>query len=372
MKHADIIVIGGGATGAACALGLAREKAGKVLMLDETPGIHRPSRANFGLTTYLLKGLNDAVYAKWAFKATQEWVEFGAQLEQDSGISLDFIRNGIGEPFLSEEEKAVRVQLTMQLKEMAEVNGYKYTAKFLDRYEFSQLNPKMELGEKVIGGMFSPDCGHVNPLFLLRAMRKVFINEGGSFLAGESVMEIIPNQSHTIIKTNNETYECKKLVVAAGHGSTRLLDRLGVKLPLYPLRGQLLVTNRQPPLLPVPLLLVRQTGEGTFMIGVSIEQAGYDVRTTVKQMNQQAKKAIEAFPIMAEFKWVRSWAAIRVMTEDDSPVYDTIPGHDNIFVLVGHSAVSLASLHSSIIPRWIISDKKTKEIEHLGLRRFNV
>ena len=372
MKHADIIVIGGGATGAACALGLVREKAGTVLMLDKTFGIYRPSRANFGLTGYLLKGINDAVYAKWAFKAIQEWAEFGPQLEQDSGISLDLALNGVGEPFLCEEEKAVRVRQTQQLKEMAEVNGYKYNCEILDRHEFSQLVPKMELGEKVIGGMFSSDNGHVNPLFMLRAMRKTYINEGGVFIAGESVMEIIPGQSHTIIKTNIESYVCSKVVVAAGHGSTRLLNHLRVKLPLFPLRGQLMVTNRQPPMLPIPLFLVRQTGEGTFMIGVSIEQAGHDIGTTVEAMNSQAKKAIELFPIIAEFNWVRSWGAIRVITQDDSPVYDTIPGHDNIFVLVGHSAVSLASLHSSIIPKWIISGRKPKEIENLGLRRFHV
>ena len=372
MKHADIIVIGGGATGAACALGLVREKAGTVLMLDETPGIHRVSRANFGLTTYMLKGLNDPAYAEWALQATKKWPEFGSGLEGETGITIDLSLDGGGEAFLSEQEKETRIRQNRQLKDMADKRGSEYPARVLDRYEFSQLIPKMELGDAVTGGMFVPGAGHVNPLFMLRAIRKAFLIRGGTFIPGESVMEITPDKSHTLVKTGTHAYACDKLVVAAGHGSTRLLDALGIRLPLYPLRGQLMVTNRMPPLLPIPLLNVRQTAEGTFMIGVSLEHAGHDVRTTVDVMKAQAQKAIAVFPMMAGLNWVRSWAAIRVMTPDDSPVYDTVPGFNNIFILAGHSAVSLAPLHASIIPQWIISRKKPGEIQRFGLGRFHV
>ena len=372
MKQADIIVIGGGATGAACSLGLIRKKAGTVLMLDEKPGLHRVSRANFGLTTYSLKGMNDSSYAEWALQATKKWPAFGLELEQNTGIGLDLSLKGEGEAFLNEQEKETRIKQIRQLKKMADERGSEYQGRVLDRNEFSQLIPKMELGGKVIGGLFFPGAGHVNPLFMLRAIRKAFLIQGGTFTPGESVMEILPGRSHTIVKTTTQTYACEKLVIAAGHGSTRLLGSLGVKLPIYPLRGQLLVTSRMPPLLPISLLNVRQTGEGTFMVGVSIEHAGHDVRTTVSVMKSQAQKAIEVFPVMAGFKWVRSWAAIRVMTPDDSPIYDELPGFKNIFILAGHSAISLAPLHASIIPQWIISGKRPDKINNFGLRRFHV
>lgn len=372
MKQADIIIIGGGAAGAACALGLIRQKAGTIIMLDEKPGIHRASRANFGLTTYMLKGLNDSAYADWAFQATKKWADFGPGLEQDTGVGLDLSLEGGGEAFLSDHEKEVRIEQNQKMQDMAEERGSEYPAQILDRYEFAQLIPKMELGEKVTGGMFVPGAGHVNPLFMLRAIRKAFLSNGGTFIPGESVMGIVPGQSNTIVKTNKENYSCKKLVVAAGHGSPRLLGPLGVELPIYPLRGQLLVTNRMPPLLPIPLLNIRQTGEGTFMIGVSLEQAGYDIRTTVNVMKAQASNAIEVFPIMAELNWVRSWAAIRAMTPDDSPIYDTVPEFENIFILAGHSAISLAPMHASVIPQWIISGNKPNEIKNFGLERFHV
>jgi glycine/D-amino acid oxidase-like deaminating enzyme len=372
MKNADIIIIGGGATGAATALGLVRSKAGKVLLLDEKPGIHRVSRANFGLTTYMCKGLDDTAYADWSLRSTYEWKNFAKELEEESGICLDLSLNGGGEVFLEEEEIEIRTQQTRTLKAMAKERGSEYPVTMLDKYEFSQLIPKMKLGEKVLGGMFVQDAGHVNPLFLLRAMRKTFIDLGGRFIPGESVMEVIPGPSGIIVKTNKKEYGCKKLVMAAGHGSTRLMGKLGTDLHLYPQRGQLLVTSRMPPILPIPLLTIRQTGEGTFMIGVSNEDAGHDMRVTVKVLKDQAKKAIEVFPMLADLKWVRCWSAVRVITPDASPLYDTIPGHDNIFVMAGHSAISLAPMNASYMAPWIINGIKPKEIEGFGLGRHNV
>ncbi|MBT3487178.1 MAG: FAD-binding oxidoreductase [Desulfobacula sp.] len=372
MKNADIIVIGGGATGAATGLGLVRNSAGKVLLFDEKPGIHRVSRANFGLTTYMCKGLNDTAYADWALRSTYEWAGFAKQLEKESGICVDLSLNGGGEAFLTQEEMQVRVEMTRVLKELASARGSEYPVTILDRADFSRLMPKMKLGEKVVGGMFVKGAGHVNPLFMLRAMRKTFIDRGGKFVPGESVMEILPGKSNITVKTNKSEYGCEKLVIAAGHGSTRLMGRLGVDLHLYPQRGQLLVTNRMPPLLPIPLLRVRQTAEGTFMIGVSNESAGHDVRVTVDVLKDQAQKGIAVFPMLARLMWVRSWAAVRVMTPDGSPLYDTIPGHDNIFILAGHSAISLAPMHAKYIPLWIINGKKPDDIKGFGLGRFNV
>ncbi|MDA3791660.1 MAG: FAD-dependent oxidoreductase [Desulfobacula sp.] len=372
MKNADIIVIGGGATGAATGLGLVRNHSEKILLFDEKPGIHRVSRANFGLTTYMCKGLNDTKYADWSLRASHEWAGFAKQLEDESGICVDLSLNGGGEVFLTQAEMDVRIDQTRILKEMAKARGSEYPVSILDKYEFSKLIPKMKLGEQVVGGMFVQGAGHVNPLFLLRAMRKAFVDQGGEFIPGESVMEICPRQSDIIIRTTKNEYGCKKLVVAAGHGSTRLMGTLGVNLHLYPQRGQLLVTNRMKPLLPIPLLTVRQTAEGTFMIGVSNESAGHDTRVTVAVLKDQAKKGIAVFPMLAGLKWVRCWAALRVMTPDGSPLYDTIPGHDNIFVLAGHSAISNAPLHASTIAPWIISGIKPKRIEGFGLGRFNV
>ena len=53
MKKIDVVVVGGGISGASIALGLIRNGAGKVVMLDEQLPTQRLSRGNFGLTWFM-------------------------------------------------------------------------------------------------------------------------------------------------------------------------------------------------------------------------------------------------------------------------------------------------------------------------------
>ena len=51
-------------------------------------------------------------------------------------------------------------------------------------------------------------------------------------------------------------------------------------MPLRPQRGQILVTERLAPLLPLPSSGLRQTSDGTVMIGATQEEVGFDTSTT--------------------------------------------------------------------------------------------
>lgn len=57
MASADVIIIGGGISGAATGLGLVEEGAGKVLIFDEQLPSQRLSRGNFGLTWFMCKAV---------------------------------------------------------------------------------------------------------------------------------------------------------------------------------------------------------------------------------------------------------------------------------------------------------------------------
>src|SRR3546814_14289164 len=72
-----------------------------------------------------------------------------------------------------------------------------------------------------------------------------------------------------------------KIVLAAGHGIPRLAGMVGLNVPTRPERGQVLVTERVQRFLPMPMSGVRQTIEGSIMIGSSNEDVGFDDVTTL-------------------------------------------------------------------------------------------
>ncbi len=373
MKKADIIVIGGGIMGAATALGLVREGAGRVLMFDEQLPTQRLSRGNFGLTWFMCKGANNPVYARWSRMATQMWPEYAAKLKEDSGYDVELEWTGGALHAIGEEQFQAYGESIVSLKKVCNDDGLDYPARMLDRDEFASMIPDMKLGEEVTGAMYSPEQGHVNPLLLLAAMRAAFQKMGGTYLGGHSVSAIEPNGDGTVtLKSSQGDYQCTKLVIAAGHGSARLLGGLGTTLNIYPQRGQLMVSERAKRVLRFPILAVRQTVDGTFMIGLSIEDTAHDTHVTVEAMKSQAANAIQLFPELARVNWVRGWGAIRVMTPDGAPIYDQLSDHKNIYVLAGHSAVTLAPVKTKHIASWILEKDEATQISHFSIGRFNV
>jgi glycine/D-amino acid oxidase-like deaminating enzyme len=221
--------------------------------------------------------------------------------------------------------------------------------------------------------MYTPDQGHINPLKLMAALRCAFQKAGGTFVSGQSVSLIQPQSSGTVsLKTVRGDYECRRLVVAAGHGSNRLLSSLGERLAIYPQRGQLMVSERCPRVLRVPVLCVRQTADGTFLIGLSTEDCGLNTRVTAAAMKSQAANAVRLFPGLGRVNWVRSWGAIRVMTPDGAPIYSTLRRNENISVVALHSAVSLAPLAVQEVAPWILGTRQHELLPHFCHERFTV
>ncbi len=373
VKKVDIVVVGGGMMGAATALGLVREGAGKVVMFDEQLPSQRLSRGNFGLTWFMLKGANNPVYARWCRMATMLWPEFSAKLEEETGYNIELEWNGGAMHAVGEEQFQTFAESVDNLKKVCAEEGLDYPARMVDRSEFAAMIPGMTLGEEVTGAMYSPEQGHVNPLTLLAALRSGFQKKGGVYFGGLSVSMIEPNGDGSItVRTSQGDYQCAKLVLAAGHGSSRLMTSLGQHLNIYPQRGQLIVSERAKRVLPFPILAVRQTMDGTFMIGLSTEDTAHNTEVTIEAMKGQTANAIKLFPELAKINWVRGWGAIRVMTPDGGPIYDRLENHKNIYVLSGHSAVSLAPLKTKHIAPWILEKEEAPQISHFSNGRFNV
>jgi len=365
----DICVIGGGFMGAAVALGLVKTGA-RVLMIDKTSTLYKASRANFGLVWSQSKGLGNRDYSRLSVKAVRSFAAFAGWLEQESGIDTE-LRLGAGLVLsIGAAELAARQKLIQQLHREAKQSGERHPSRMVDRAEVQALVGATPLGEHVAGGSFSDIDGDVNPLLLLRALRKVFAGCGGHFRQGCAVKAIQRTGGAYVLETTRGSIAAPGLVLAAGLGNIELAGMVGKTVPLKPEKGQLLVTERVAPFLPFPMSGIRQTGNGSVMIGYTNEDTGFEVSTTASAARRLSRRALEIFPGLGRIRVVRSWGGLRLLTRDDVPIYDEID--ENIFLLATHSAVTLAAVHASLLPDWILGGAKPDEIQHFNLARFHV
>ena len=367
MADFDAIIVGAGLVGTAVAYGLARRDQ-KVVVLDEGDIAHRASRGNFGLIWVQSKGFGVPEYQRWTRRSADDWSAFSAELLELTGVASGHERPGGVTICLSEDELERRRQRMEQLHLEAGETHFEY--EMLDRVELKKLLPA--IGPEVLGASYTPYDGHANPLYTLRALHAALMKRGGRYVPNARVERIAAAPHRFTIDVAGERFAAPRLVLGAGLGNAALAEHIGLNVPVRPVRGQIIVTERLQPFLPMPTVMIRQTVEGTIMIGESREEAGFDDTTSVEIVHTLAERAVRTFPILRQAKIVRTWGALRVMSADGLPVYEQSAAFPGAFVCTCHSGVTLAAAHALHYAQYVIDGALPAELARFSTRRFDV
>ncbi|PLC55697.1 nopaline dehydrogenase [Pollutimonas nitritireducens] len=366
----DVIVIGAGMVGAAVAYGLASAHT-RVLVLDGGDTDFRAAKANFGLVWVQGKGWGNPAYQRLSHEAAQLWPAFADQLMDETGICLDYESKGglnfcVGESQL----EARRIRLSQWHGETPERVP---CTQMLDRTSLRKLLPGVRLGKEVSGASFGTTDGHVNPLRLLAALQKGLVHRGGTLLGNHAVKGVSAlSQGGFSVQANLQRFDAAQIVIAAGLGSSALGPMIGLDVPLRPQRGQLMVTERLAPLLPLPASGIRQTREGTVMIGLTQEDVGFDLSTTSAAAAQMSRQALQILPDLARARLIRQWSCLRIMTPDGCPVYAESAAYPGAWIALCHSGVTLASFHAGPLADSLRNAKLDSRLNFFHHERFDV
>ena len=365
-EETEIAVIGGGLVGAAIAWGLSH--AGKrVSILDEGDNAFRASRGNFALVWVQSKGLGMAPYAAWSVRSSNAWSALASALKDETGIDVAHQRPGGLMLSLSDGEQERRVAQMRRLHNQPEMIPYPYEV--LDHARTKQLLP--EVGLQVAGSIYCPLDGHVNSLKLFRSLHAALAARGVAYRPNRPV-ETITRDGTFIVAGSWGELRAEKIVLAAGNGNERLAPQVGLHAPVRPQRGQIIVTEMAKSFLNYPLVTVRQTDEGGVMIGDSLEEVGFENVVTTPITATEANRAVRMFPLLAGLNVVRTWSALRVMSQDGFPIYDQSGTHPGAFLATCHSGVTLAANHAFDIAPQIAAGRLSDELVPFSARRFHV
>lgn len=361
----DVIVIGGGLVGLAAAMGMAREGA-DILILDAGDLDFRASRGNFGLVWAQSKGAASRDYAIWTRRSIQQWPELEDEIEALCGVQTHYRRDAVGLHFcLGDEEFEKRSRI---INGVASHNLPGDDTRMIDRAEALDYFPG--LGDKVTGASCSSLDGACQPLALLRGLSLSAQQAGAKLLTDAAVQELSPHAEGYRVTSKRGIASAPKILIAAGLGTNKLARPFGLPDIVHPEKGQILVTERTEPMLPVTSTSLRQTWEGSILIGDTKEDTGLEDSSGSQGILTLARRAVSVLPAMARLRIVRSWAALRVLTPDGRPVYDESPTHPGIYVATTHSGVTLAPVHRGPLARWILHGEQPEELHAFSSRRL--
>ncbi|WP_028957455.1 FAD-binding oxidoreductase [Sulfitobacter sp. 20_GPM-1509m] len=361
----EFTVIGGGVVGLSIAYGLLRE--GKtVRILDEGDLDFRASRGNFALVWLQSKGFGLSDYSVWTQRSISLWPTLSNALLQETGIDVGLSQKGGFLLYLDEDGLEQHVnRLTILNQDLA---NHRIPFTQMDNGELQKMLPG--LGPDVVGGTYCPLDGHVNALRLFNALHKACVNRGVDYVPNASVTKLARANGEYVIETLKGTFGTPKVVLAAGLGNAKLAPMIGLKAPLSPQRGQIIVTEKLDKFLDYPIGTIRQTDEGSVLIGASKEDAGFDVSTSSNVMSDLAAEAVKMFPVLARARIVRAWGSLRVMCPDGFPLYDEDSSTHDAFLVTCHSGVTLSAAHALELTKEIAGGKLSDQSRKFGPQRF--
>ena len=357
-RPTDVIVMGGGVVGLSLAYGMAKDGA-CVRVIDGADDDIRAARANFGLVWVQGKGQGQghlqghgngsgfSAYAGWTQRSAESWADFAAGLHTRSGIDVRHEQRGGLSFCIGEEAYAAKRNALARLHNQHQPGDAEVV--LLDRQQTQALLPAVRLGDQVMGASYCVQDGQCDPLALMRSLRAACIVLRVDFSVGSQVTDIKRDGSNFIVQTSLDTFSTPRVVIAAGLGGNALGAMVGIDAPIRPQRGQILVSERLQPFLPFAGDTVRQTADGTVMVGATHEEVGLDLSTTADGGAELARHAVDVFPDLAAMRLVRAWAGLRVMTPDGYPLYIESESHPGAALVTCHSGVTLAAVHADVL-----------------------
>ncbi|MBV8406610.1 MAG: FAD-dependent oxidoreductase, partial [Alphaproteobacteria bacterium] len=197
------------------------------------------------------------------------------------------------------------------------------------------------ISKAVRRGVLVPGNGYtVSPQRIVQTLHRLFIEAGGRLVA-ENVMKILPREGGGYdLMTNVGFHVAQTVVVAAGARAVRLLEPIGVRVPLETERGyHVMLPNHG-------LSLTTTISNKSRSFGVTPMEQGLRVAGTVEIAGLEAppderrNKALLAnvrtmFPEV-NTEGHRFWMGFRPSTPDSLPLLGEVTGRRGLFLAVGH------------------------------------
>jgi sarcosine oxidase subunit beta len=339
LGHADVVVIGGGIVGTAAAYSLAR--AGVSVTLCERGGLGREaSGANVGLVTLFSAHSLAEPEPGILFGLTRASIDAYAALGDEVGLDVEYEQGG--GIMLAESE--AQLQALRPAYESYRRHGV--PVEWLGPAE-ARAAARGFVSDRIRGGVACPLNGQVNPMLATRALARGAMRHGARLLTGTAVEGIACSRGRVeAVRTDAGEIACRWVVNAAGAWAAEVGAMVGLRIPVAPARGQILLTEPLPRRLGTVIAGIepsaRQTRSGNVIIGSTLEHVGFDKTVTTATIAAFAREALPHFPWLRQVRVLRVWAGLRPLTPDSRPIIQLADEPEGLCLAVGHSRRGIA------------------------------
>jgi len=370
INKADIVIIGGGISGTAIGYFLLKHGAKNVVILErDFLSAGATGRCGAGIRQQWGSDINCILtqFSSDFFENAEEELNYPDSIEFHQGGYMLLVSN---------EDELIQTKKNISLQ-----NSLGIGSKLLDIDQALEIAPILNKNNIIAAAYHSKD-GHLNPFKTTQAFADAFIRLGGKICINTTVNAIATQNNKVIgIDTSQGHIATPCIINAAGGHTNHLSSMIGVDLPLYAERHNILVTEPVEPLLSTMVMSLslnfycQQVPHGSFVMGRSCINQPRDLRMTADStfLENMASTITTVMPVLKNLKMLRQWAGLYNMSPDKHPIYGQVPGVSGFFVAAGFSGhgFMLGPATGQIMAEIVLGLTPTLPWERLGLSRFD-
>jgi D-amino-acid dehydrogenase len=388
-NNSDVLVIGGGIIGTACAYYLMKE-GWRVRILEQSKFNEGASNGNCGLivTSHLLplcvpgairnelKRMilrRSPLYVKPSldFNRLHWFLNFARKCNAEHLARAIRVRERIlhhSEQLyntLIHEEKIEcewkKKGILMVYKAEAEMEKYSQTNAYLKPYGLDAkpylgdalLELEPALRKDIFGAWYHPIESHLRPEALLREWLQVLIRAGAVIQEDCRLINFVVegDRVERIITTKGE-FNADHYVLATGAWTPQIARQLNLRVPVQAGKGYS-ITMARPSICPeIPCYFYEKSVVATpwksgYRLGGTMEFSGFNTTMVPERLQNLKNVAREYLQDPVGEPVLEEWVGMRPMTYDDLPIIDCAPRHRNLFMATGHGMTGISMAPST-------------------------
>lgn len=359
----DVVIVGGGVIGLACAWRLAQRGAEVAVLEKGLPGEGATRVAAGMLAPVGELTFGEPELLELTLAAARMYPEFVAELEGASGKSTGYERLGALHVALDRDEAA-------QLRRVHDLQrSLDLEAEWLSTHQCRDLEPG--LAPSFHGGVLAAGEAAIDPRALTEVLVAACEKEGVEVRTGTEVVDGVLNgerlvgvrtakghyDTHTVSnRPFDEEIAAQTVVLAGGAWSGAMAWLAEARPPVRPVKGQVVelrTRDAEPPtrhILASERVYLVPRPDGRLIVGATVEEMGFDTAVTAGGVHELLREAYRLLPDVAEMELVDATAGLRPGTPDNLPLIG--PGAiDGLVLATGHfrNGILLAPLAAQTV-----------------------
>jgi len=263
------------------------------------------------------------------------------ELRAETGIDYEGRQLGTTQLFRTQS------QLDGAAKDIAVLREYGVPFELLDRDGIARVEPALaSVSDKLVGALRLPNDQTGDCNLFTRRLAAMAAAAGVEFRYGQDVQALETHNgriSGAIVNGRRETAD--RYVLALGSYTPKLLAPLGIRLPVYPLKGySLTLPITDAAMAPTSTILDESYKvaitrfDQRIRVGGMAEVAGYDLSLSAQRRATLEKVVGDLYPRGGDLARAEFWTGLRPATPDGTPVVGAT-ALGNLFLNTGHGTL---------------------------------